>query len=323
MHVATGAYKESFPIAVEFAETQFSIAWPPKEYPVSDDIQDVITTFSEAEKHGVLTTLKLFTHYELRAGLDYWGGRVVRKYPHACIQRMAMAFANAEINYHSPFYSELNKALNVDTVEFYTSYIQDPVLKERMEFIDNLIRSKDDALSVAVFSIVEGAILYSSFAFLKHFRANGKNKVKNLVSGINASVKDEHLHSIGGAYLFSLELQDQGKTPDDYKDLIFEAATKICEHEKLINAKLFEKGSIEGITQKQLDNFVESRINICLKQLGLPKLYDVKYNPIADWFYDNINALKSHDFFNTTGDGYKRDWNLGKIYECLKHYTKD
>lgn len=308
LHTKTGAYQVLFPQALELAETQFSIGWPPSEFPVKDDIHEVLTNFTEAEKHATITLLKLFTHYELKAGVDYWGGRVMRRYPSACIQRMATAFANAELNMHAPFYNELNKALNLDTIEFYTSYVDDPVLKERMNFIDDLVRSKDDAVSVGVFSIVEGAILYSSFAFLKHFRANGKNKLKNLVSGINASVRDENLHSVGGAFLFAEECKYLGKTPTDYQEVISSAAMKICEHEKLINAKLFEKGSIEGITQTQLDHFVESRVDLCLEQLGLPKIYNVKYNPIEAWFYDNINSLKLHDFFNTSGSDYKRNW---------------
>lgn len=313
LHKNTGAYIEVFPEAVAFAEAQFSVAWPPKEFPVEEDIQDVLTTFTEAEKHAIITTLKLFTHYELKAGLEYWGNRIVKKYAPNCIKRMANAFSNAEINMHAPFYAELNKALNLDTLDFYNSYVNDPVLKERMEFIDELISSKDDVLSVGVFSLVEGAVLYSSFAFLKHFRANGKNKVKNLVSGINASVRDENLHMEGGAWLFNKELEYQRKSPRDYEEQIYSAATKICEHEKLINAKLFEKGNIEGITQKQLDHFVESRINIVLDKLGYKKLYDVKYNPIADWFYENINALKLHDFFNVSGSDYRRDWNEDKF----------
>lgn len=313
LHTKTGAYQTLFPEAVAYAETQFSIGWPPSEFPVHEDIQDVLTTFTEAEKHAVITTLKLFTHYELKAGVDYWGGRVMRRYPSACIQRMATSFANAELNMHAPFYNELNKALHLDTEEFYNSYVNDPVLKERMNFIDTLIRDKDDALSVAVFSVVEGAILYSNFAFLKHFRVQGKNKLKNLVSGINASVRDEHLHSEGGAWLFSKELAYQKKTVADYQSIVTEAARTICDHEKLIVAKLFEKGHIEGITQKQLEHFVESRVDICLQQLGMPKIYNVKYNPIADWFYDNINALKLHDFFNTSGSDYKRDWPLERF----------
>ena len=313
LHTKTGAYRELYPEAVDMAEVQFSIAWPPSEFPAKDDIHEVLTEFTEAEKHATITALKLFTLYELKAGVDYWGGRVMRRYPSQCIQRMATAFANAELNMHAPFYNELNKALNLDTTEFYNSYADDPVLKERMDFIDELVRSKDDAISAGVFSIVEGAILYSTFAYFKHFRVNGKNKLKNVVSGINSSVKDENLHSIGGAFLFKKECEYQKKTPKDFEVVIHEAAHKIGEHEKLINAKLFEKGTIEGITQKQLDHFVESRVDLCLEQLGLSKIYHVKYNPIEAWFYDNINSLRLHDFFSTSDGSYKRTWKLAGL----------
>lgn len=288
-----------------------AIAWPPKEFPVEEDIHEVKTNCTEAEKHGVISTLKLFTNYELKAGNEYWGNRIAKKYPRVCIQRMANAFANAELNMHAPFYNELNKALNLDTEEFYTSYKQDKVLQERMEFIDDCISSKDDLLSLAVFSMVEGAVLYSAFAFLKHFRTGGKNKFKNLISGINASVRDENLHAVGGAWLFNTHLEELGNNLDreELEENIYKAAEKILEHEKAIIAMLFEKGSIVGITPTQLEHFVESRLNICLNNLGYKNHWEVKYNPIADWFYDNINSLKLHDFFDTGGSDYSRNWN--------------
>lgn len=313
LHTVTGGYEYIVPEAVELAEMQFDIGWPPKEFPVDQDVQDFLTNFGESEKHAAVLASKLFTHYELKAGVEYWGGRVLRRYPSACIQRMAAQFANAELNMHAPFYRELNKSLNIDTIEFYNSYLEDPVLKRRMDFIDNIVDSEDDALSAAAFSIVEGAILYSSFAFFKHFRANGKNKLKNFVSGINASVRDENLHAIGGALLFHKELEYQGKTHSDYEDQIIEVANTLSEHEKLINGKLFEKGPIEGITLKQMNNFSDSRVDRCLENLGYKKIFNIKYNPISEWFYDNINSLKLHDFFNVSGSDYKRDWPLDRF----------
>lgn len=307
------AYIETYPKAVELAELQFSILWPPKEFPVEEDIHEVLTNCTEAERHGVITVLKLFTHYELFAGNEYWGDRVVKKYPRVCIQRMANSFAHAELNMHAPFYNELNKALNIDTEEFYNSYVSDPVLKERMEFIESYINCDDDLLSLAVFSMVEGAILYSSFAFLKHFRQGGKNKFKNLVSGINASVRDENLHAVGGAWLYQTELEESKLDKNTIKELhdkITQAAQKLYEHEAEIVKKIFEKGSIQGITEKQLDNFVQSRIDICLDNLSVPRIFNVKYNPIADWFYDNINSLKLHDFFDSNGSDYNRNWKM-------------
>lgn len=309
----TGAYLEICPEAKEYAEVQASIAWPPDEFPVEEDIQDVLTNFEEAERHPTVFLLKLFTHYELKAGVDYWATRILNKYQCANIQRMASTFAFAELGMHAPFYAALNKALHLDTIEFYTSYVNDKVLSERMEFIDNLISDEDDALSVGVFSLIEGAVLYSSFAFLKHFRANGKNKLKNLVSGINSSVRDENLHSEAGAWLFNLELKYQNKTHADYEKKIRDACDIIFAHESAIIEKMFSKGKIHGITEKQLRNFVKSRINICLSNLGYSKQYDVTYNPIADWFYDSINSVKVHDFFNTSNGEYRRDWNEDKL----------
>lgn len=305
-------YIVTYPEAITFAETQFGIMWPPKEFPVEDDIHEILTNFSEQEKHATITTLKLFTHYELQAGNEFWGGKIAKKYPRVCIQRMANQFANAELGSHAPFYNEINKCLNLDTEDFYSSYVKSPVLKGRMEFIEECIKSKDDLLSLAVFSMVEGAVLYSSFAFLKHFRNGGKNKLKNLVSGINASVRDENLHALGGSWLFKQHLSEVDLSEEKTKELqqnIYKAAEQIYEHECQINAMLFEKGPIKGITETQLNNFVQSRINLCLQNLGLNNLYKVSYNPIADWFYDNINAVRLHDFFDTTGSEYHRNWN--------------
>jgi len=310
------SYIETYPAAVKFAEEQFSILWPPKEYPVEEDIHEVKTNCSEAERHGVITTLKLFTHYELKAGNEYWGNRIAKRYPRVCIQRMANQFAHAELNCHAPFYNELNKALNIDTEEFYNSYLESKVLSDRMKFIDECISSKDDLLSLSVFSMVEGAVLYSAFAFLKHFRTGGKNKFKNLISGINASVRDENLHALGGAWLYNTHLQEADLTSEEKSTLehkIQKAAATIYEHECEIIDMIFAEGPIEGITAVQLKHFVQSRINLCLKNLGLNNLYEVKYNPIADWFYDNINALKLHDFFDTSGSDYNRNWNMEKF----------
>ena len=86
------------------------------------------------------------------------------------------------------------------------------------------------------------------------------------------------------------------------------AARKIYEHECQIIAMLFEKGKIEGITAHQLENFVQSRINECLKQLGFAKEYEVKYDPISSWFYKGINDYQFNDFFSGQGREYNRNW---------------
>lgn len=188
----TESFVVHYPDAINYSKEQIKILWTDDEINVEKDVHDILTNFSESEKHATITVLKLFTLYELKAGADYWLGRFMRTYPRPELMRMAATFGMFELAIHKPFYNKINEALHLNTDEFYESYVNDPILKERMEFIDNCIRDKDDLFSVGTFSMVEGGILYSAFAYLKHFQSKGKNKLLNVVRGINFSVRDEN-----------------------------------------------------------------------------------------------------------------------------------
>jgi ribonucleotide reductase beta subunit family protein with ferritin-like domain len=136
------------------------------------------------------------------------------------------------------------------------------------------------------------------------------------VRGINFSVRDENLHSMGGAYAFKEKMQSENLLPEDkekIKNVLFATAETLKQHEFRIIDMIFEKGHIDGITDVQLKHFVESRVNLVLKQLGLPNLYQVTYNPISDWFYDGINGFQYNDFFSGIGASYSRDWSEGEF----------
>ena len=224
-----------------------------------------------AETHGVLTVLKLFTLYELKAGSEYWNGKFARIFKRPEMRRMAAVFSMFELAIHKPFYAKLNEALNIDTDDFYAEYAKDAVLVERMKFIDEIVSSKNDLYSLAAFSMVEGTILYSNFSFIKHFQSQGKNKLLNVGRGVNFSVRDENIHSLAGAWSFKELKRQMNLTPEQDAELlkiILECVHAIRGHEHRINAMVFEKGPIDGITAKQMDHFADSRLNVCLEQLG-------------------------------------------------------
>lgn len=312
-------YTIDYKQAIEFAEQQASIFWLPSEIEVEKDLHDMKTNFSEAEYHGVVSTLKLFTIYELSVGNEYWRDYIGKIFPRPDIQRMANCFSYFELNVHAPFYNKINEVLGLDTDEFYLEYLKDPILKNRMEWIEKRVSKKDTLLdklkSVGIFSMIEGAILYSSFAFLKHFNNVGKNKLVNVNAGINFSVNDESLHSQAGAWLYRTLLneavQDNQISESELNYLeteLKDTAKIILDHESNIIEKIFEKGTIKGITDNQLIRFVESRLDICLKQLGYKSIFKPTYNPIHDWFYKDLESTTLHDFFSSMGNDYSRDW---------------
>lgn len=305
-----------YPNAVEFMNQQQAVFWPHYEVKVGKDKQDMLVNMTESEKHGVITTLKLFSKYEQIIGDEFWLGFVMKKFPRpADIQPMSAMFGAMELGVHLNFYKTLNEELGIATDEFYDSYAEDPQLKERIDYLETILNDSDDLRALGSFTFGEGAVLYSSFAYLKHFQSQGKNKLINVVSGINFSARDENLHAEASAWLFRTlkqELIESSLVTDEYlKQLevdIYKAAETVYEHEKLIIAKLFEKGKIEGITDVQLQHFAQSRVNLCLRNLGYQNMFKVEYNPIADWFYKGINGFSSQDFFNSQGNQYSRNW---------------
>lgn len=296
-----------YPIPIEFATKQLEVFWTADEINVEKDVQSILVDMTEAERHGVLTTLRLFTLYELRAGGEYWGDRFRKIFPRHEFQRMASVFSMFELAVHAPFYAKLNEALNVSTDEFYTSYVEDPLLKERMEFIESSLNDPNDLYSVGVFSMVEGAVLYSSFAFLKHFQANGKNKLNNVCRGIAFSVRDEHMHAEAGAWAFKALAEEQGLDPN-VRDKLIVAAFKLREHEHHIVDMIFAKGEIEGITAKQMKDFVDHRLDLCLSNLGISSVFKPHEVKISSWFYKDINNFSFNDFFAGQGREYTRNW---------------
>ena len=305
-----------YPEACEFTDQQASVFWPHFEVKVHKDKQDILVNMTESESHGTITTLKLFSKYEAIIGNEFWINFVMKKFPRpADIQPMAAMFGAMELAVHQKFYSTLNEELGLATDEFYNQYLEDEDLTARVAFLEDTLASKDDLRALGCFTFGEGAILYSSFAFLKHFQSQGKNKLLNVVSGINFSARDENLHSEAAAWLFRTLLKEKKEAgyigqafEDELKKDIYLAAETVMQHEKAIIKKIFEKGRIEGITDTQLEYFAQSRINLCLRNLGYENLYKVDYNPVADWFYKGINGYSMIDFFNSQGNQYQRDW---------------
>ena len=303
-------YVIEYPQAIVFEDLQQDVGWTAKEIDVQSDINDLLVHTSEAQSHGILSTLKLFTEYELQAGSEYWGGRFKRLYPRVEFQRLGAEFARTELCVHAPFYNTINEVLHLNTPEFYNSWKIDPVLTERMQYIEDSIKSEefDGLLSLAVFSMIEGAVLYSSFAYLKSYKKQGLNLIPNIVSGVNFSVRDENLHSEAGAWVFNETLKESEYTLEDIKPRILKAAQDLYEHESLIVDKTFEKGEPPGQSATDLKLFVKHRIDVCLSQLNIEPMFKAEKSDIESWFYDDINGARATDHFATLSSNYSRNW---------------
>ena len=263
--------------AYEFTKAQNNHHWTHSEIDVDSDLTQYHTEFSEAEKHGINTVLKLFTRYELHVG-NYWTDVIYHRFPKPEIQMMAQVLGAMEVE-HALFYDKLNESIGLNTKEFHLSFLDDPSMKSRDKFIGKMLNdgingnNEDLAVALATFTFVEGVILYSSFAFLLSFQQQTQGKLKNVAgTGLAYSVRDEALHADAGSWLFNTFVKECNVDRKRIQKRIEKIAKESYELEKQIIENIFSKGSIEGITERQLKNFVKSRIN--------KKLKDIKLDPL-------------------------------------------
>lgn len=317
----TDSYVTHYPWAVDMTIQQQSLFWPAEELGVDEDEQDFRTKLNESELHGVLYAQSILTQYELMiGGTELWGGKIAKLFPRPEIQRMAACFSNVELGSHAPFYALGNEVLGRATDEFYTQWKQDPLLAERVKFIEECASSNDALEVTAALAFLEGAILFSIFGYFKGFNSRGFNMIPHFVSGIDGSTKDENFHSIASANLFrqcKSERKELGnhstRRENILKEKIRQMARDVYDHEKLIIRKLFEIEGNRVVKESELLDFLEDRLNIVLNRLEMGPMFDKKAGVISNWFYQQLSTVKIPDFFASTQLQYTRNWKKYKL----------
>lgn len=145
--------------------------------------------------------------------------------------------------------------------------------------------------------------------------------MKNICRGINLSVADENAHAVGGALLFQELIKESSQDEIDAAHLIMkDIAQTVYDHESEIVDMIFSHGDIRGITKENLKDFVAHRVNLCLENLGVEKIFDESSLDgfIESWFYENISSVQFHDFFTGNGSEYNINWKEDRFGEVWK-----
>jgi len=296
--------------------------WLHTEIPMQGDIKDWNEHLTPEEKNLVGNILLGFAQTECAVS-DYWTGWVTEWFPKHEIKQMAMMFGSQE-TIHATAYSYLNESLGLEDFE---AFLHEPATAERFENLasitnrytwedlkDNADARKEVGKSLAIFSaFTEGVALYSSFAVLYSFQM--RNKLKGIGQQMKWSVRDESLHSKMGCQLFRHMCEEYPELLDQCKDSIEEAAKLIVELELKYIDKMFEMGDLENLKADDLKEFIKSRTNSKLKELGYDGIFDFDAEKAGnlDWFYHLTGGQTHTDFFAIRPTDYSKanegeDW---------------
>lgn len=307
----TDSYTRHYPRIVELANKQLEEQlWFSSEMKVELDRMQLLYELTPEQLHAVKTVLTFFVRYELSVG-DMWK-KIAEIFPRPEVKLAASVVEMTERAVHAEFYNQPNQQLGLDTDEHYLAYTRDVELKERADWIGKLLNSEDEILGVIIFSMIETAILFSSFAILKSFQSNGYNQIPVIARGTNQSAIDEDLHGIISAEIINTYYNELGTTLFEDKpryEQVVKAVHYAYEHECRIIDIAIPGERFNSVDKQEYKEFVKKRLNIYLNRLGCPDEFEVGECSISDWFELNTYAYKVVDFF-TPGMGmeYESSW---------------
>jgi len=307
----TVSFVPEYPFCDEVADKQaIDWEWTHLENDPTDDVANLISYCTDTQMKAVVFTSKILTTYEGELGERYWSGRFQRIFPRHEFRNAGLVLARMETQTHAKVYRKFNAALDIEAPGFYEDCKIHPALKHRMEFIDDAVNSPNDLLSLGTFALLEGVSLFCIFAFYKNFQNNGNNLLPKFVSNINFSARDETLHAKFGADCYKVLLEESFLSKVELYILeleIVKIANQLRNHELLIIDEMFAHGELPGITRNGLKGFVDTRLNLVLKMLGIDQLFsNHTYDEVSPWFNKGIDHYIYNDFFAKGGREYTR-----------------
>ncbi len=292
------------PWMFDYYVQQNQMHWFPEDVPLHNDVQDW-QYLSDKEKNLLTQIFRLFTQSDVDVSTGYVD-RYMRIFKKPEARMMMGAFNNME-SIHQHAYSLLLDTVGMPEIE-YKAFSEYEAMADKHDYVNNIKVSGKDKLSIAkalaVYSaFTEGLQLFSSFIILLNFPRFGK--MKGMGQIITYSIRDESLHVEAMTQLFREYMQENiDLWTDDFKKEIYQACRDMVDLEDRFLNLVFKMGDIEGLTQREMSQYIRYIADRRLLQLGLKPNYNVKDNPLT-WL-DDVLGVEHQNFFEGRATSYMK-----------------
>ena len=304
-----------YPWAYEAWLMQQRVHWLPEEVPLADDVKDWHRNLTDAERNLLTQIFRFFTQADVEVNNCYMK-LYARVFKPTEVLMMLSAFSNIE-TIHIAAYSHLLDTIGMPEIE-YQAFLKYKEMKDKYDYMQGFsVDSRADiAKTLAAFgAFTEGLQLFASFAILLNFPRRGK--MKGMGQIISWSVRDESLHCNSIIRLFRTFVQENPEiwTEELKRDIYLTCAT-IVDHEDAFIDLAFEAGAVEGLTAREVKEYIRYIADRRLIQLGLNEMYHVARNPLP-WLDEMLNGVEHTNFFENRATEYTRAATQGSWDEAF------
>ena len=305
----------SYPWAYDAWLMQQRIHWLPEEVQLADDVQDWKKNLTTSEKHLLTQIFRFFTQADIEVNNCYMK-HYSKIFKPTEVQMMLSSFSNME-TIHIDAYSHLLDTIGMPETE-YQAFLKYKEMKDKYDYMQKfgVETKKDIATTMAVFgAFTEGLQLFASFVILLNFPRF--NKMKGMGQIVTWSVRDETLHTNSIIRLFKTFIQENPEVwTEGLRSELYEACATIVHFEDAFIELAFEVGDIEGLTARQVKQYIRYIADRRLMQLGLKEIYMVDQNPLP-WLDEILNGVEHTNFFENRSTEYSKAATTGSWEEAF------
>lgn len=299
-----------YPELVAFKDAIRHSYWLHTEFNFAGDVQDFRARVSKHERNAIKNATLAIAQIEV-AVKAFWGD-VYKKLPKPEVGAVGYTFAESEVR-HMDAYAHLLTILGLE--EEFERIPSIPAMRERVSYLDRArehalsANNKDFSKTLLLFSIfVEHVSLFSQFLIIMSFNKH-RNLFKGVSNAIEATSKEEQIHGLFGIETINIIRREHPEWFDRaYEGSILQFCQEAYESEQKIVDWIFEEGELDFMPARQVKEFIKSRLNNDLSEVGLaqPFLIDEEELEKTEWFDDEVIGTKHGDFL------FKRSINYSK-----------
>lgn len=283
-----------YPWAVELSKKHEEIHWIEDEAELSEDVQDWKTKLTDSEKEFITHVLRLFTQSDVQVGENYHE-LLIPKFKNNEVRNMLSSFAAREA-VHQRAYALLNDTLGLPDEDFH-KFLEYKEMADKIDFMKEGDTNSHTGLALALAQSVfnEGMSVFASFVMLLNFQRFGK--MKGMATIVEWSIRDETIHVQGNSKLFREFCEEHPRiVNDELKSKIYQMAENAVKLEEKFIQLAFKGNEVQGLTRKEVRDYIRHIADRRLLQLGLKPLFNQKKNPLPwlDWV---LNGASHDNFF--------------------------
>ena len=283
-----------YPWAVELSKKHEEIHWIEDEAELSEDVQDWKTKLTDSEKEFITHVLGLFTQSDVQVGENYHE-LLIPKFKNNEVRNMLSSFAAREA-VHQRAYALLNDTLGLPDEDFH-KFLEYKEMADKIDFMKEGETNSHTGLALALAQSVfnEGMSVFASFVMLLNFQRFGK--MKGMATIVEWSIRDETIHVQGNSKLFREFCEEHPRiVNDELKSKIYSMAENAVKLEEKFIQLAFKGNEVQGLTKKEVRDYIRHIADRRLLQLGMKPLFNQKKNPLPwlDWV---LNGASHDNFF--------------------------